>query len=68
MYDYKCTKCGTLFEELVFSSSEADIKVKCPKCDYPDVKRQLSAPFIALSSTFDPACEKQVCKTPVGFT
>ena len=32
MYDYKCTKCGTLFEELVLSSTVADNQIKCPKC------------------------------------
>ena len=32
MYDYKCTKCGTLFEELVISSTIADNQIKCPKC------------------------------------
>ena len=32
MYDYKCTKCGIVFEELVFSSTVADDQIKCPKC------------------------------------
>ncbi|SVA61546.1 uncharacterized protein METZ01_LOCUS114400, partial [marine metagenome] len=28
MYDYKCTECDTLFEELVMSSSVADEQIK----------------------------------------
>ena len=31
MYDYKCTKCGTVFEELVFSNTVADDQIKMPE-------------------------------------
>ena len=68
MYDYKCTKCGAVFEELVFSNTVADDQIKCPKCSHSKVKRQLSAPFIPANSGFEPACEKQGCSTPAGFT
>jgi len=39
IYEYKCTACGKLFEELVLSSSQ---KVPCPYCDSDDVERELS--------------------------
>ncbi|SVB54421.1 uncharacterized protein METZ01_LOCUS207275 [marine metagenome] len=68
MYDYKCNKCGTLFEELVLSSTVADDQIKCPKCGGSKSKRQLSAPFISMNSGFEPACEKPACSTPVGYT
>ena len=68
MYDYKCTKCGTIFEELVFSSTETDNKIKCPKCDFSNVKRQLSAPFISANSGFEPTCETSDYNTPAGFS
>ena len=29
MYEYRCNKCGEIFEELVSSDDE---KVPCPKC------------------------------------
>ena len=68
MYDYKCTMCGTLFDELVIYSTTADNRIKCPKCDNPKVKRQLSAPYIPSNTGFEPACEKKGCSTPTGFT
>ena len=68
MYDYKCTKCGTLFEELVMSSSVSDEQIKCPKCGHSRSERQLSAPFISVNTGFEPACEKPSCSTPVGYT
>ena len=42
--------------------------IKCPKCDYPKVKRQLSATYIPSNTGFEPACEKQGCSTPTSFT
>ncbi len=42
LYDYKCAGCGTLFEELVRSSSE-ESEVRCPKCGSATVSRQVSS-------------------------
>lgn len=37
IYEYRCTKCDHLFEELVQANSDAG--VKCPKCDAGRVER-----------------------------
>ena len=66
MYDYKCTKCGTVFEELVFSSSMCDIDITCPNFGAENAERQLSAPAISTGASFEPACEKPWCSTPTG--
>ena len=69
MYDYKCRSCSELFEELVFSSTVADEEISCPNCGDNNAVRQLSAPAVAVGSSFEPACEKPGCSTPVqsGF-
>jgi putative FmdB family regulatory protein len=39
LYEYLCSDCTVVFEELVRSSSET---VSCPKCGARNVSRQLS--------------------------
>ena len=39
LYEYKCTACGTRFEELVLNSRE---KVSCPGCESGEVEREFS--------------------------
>ena len=65
MYDYQCRQCNRFFEELVFSSSVADEEIKCPYCGHLDAQRQLSAPAVAVGNSFEPACQKSGCATPV---
>ena len=69
MYDYKCRSCSQLFEELVFSSNVLDEEITCPNCSENKAVKQLSAPAVAVGSSFEPACEKPSCSTPVqsGF-
>ncbi|MBD3335717.1 MAG: hypothetical protein GF355_09395, partial [Candidatus Eisenbacteria bacterium] len=45
-YDYKCKKCGNVFEELVPSSATPDRDVECPHCGAHQAKRLLAAPSI----------------------
>ncbi|MBN2358188.1 MAG: zinc ribbon domain-containing protein [Deltaproteobacteria bacterium] len=40
LYEFTCRGCGDRFEELVRNQSEA---VTCPRCNSPDVTRNLSA-------------------------
>ena len=40
MYEYRCNKCGEIFEELVSSDDE---KVPCPKCGSTETEKLLSA-------------------------
>ncbi|MBN4080818.1 zinc ribbon domain-containing protein [Caldithrix abyssi] len=70
MYDYKCESCGHRFEELVFSNMVSDSVITCPICGGLKAKRQLSAPAVAVGSSFEPACVKPGCATPAnaGFS
>ena len=69
MYNYKCRSCSELFEELVLSSSVSDEEITCPNCGKNKAVKQLSAPAVAVGSSFEPACERTGCSTPVqsGF-
>lgn len=40
IYEYKCSACGNGFEYLHFAGD--DTPPRCPKCDSPQVARQLS--------------------------
>lgn len=40
MYEFACSKCDHVFEELVFGDEE----VACPKCAAKKVERQVSLP------------------------
>ena len=42
MYEYRCTECGTLYEQLR-RMSEADSDLVCPHCGSTQVRRQVSA-------------------------
>jgi len=42
IYEFKCKKCGNIFEQLVFSSDRKD-KVICPSCGKEDACRLLSS-------------------------
>ncbi|MBA4357040.1 MAG: zinc ribbon domain-containing protein [Humidesulfovibrio sp.] len=42
IYEYACGKCGTVFEELVFSAAD-EAGVACPACGAGDPERRLSA-------------------------
>ncbi|MBO6103039.1 MAG: zinc ribbon domain-containing protein [Opitutales bacterium] len=47
IYEYKCKKCGNLFEH--FAKNFADAPKKCPKCSSKSVEKQFSA-FTAAES------------------
>lgn len=40
IYDFKCSKCGTIKEALV-KSTEGPYEVWCPKCDSPMDKEEV---------------------------
>ena len=40
IYEYKCEKCGNIFEQLVMSSSKEDMQ--CPQCGNTRVKKLMS--------------------------
>jgi putative FmdB family regulatory protein len=41
IYEFKCNKCGNIFEHLIFPSDEED-KVICPSCGQRDTSRLMS--------------------------
>ena len=43
IYEYACTPCGKVFEELVVRKSDED-EVACPSCKSGDVSRLMSRP------------------------
>lgn len=63
MYEFRCPKCGHVFEELVFNSSDEE-SVKCPSCGATGPEKQLSA-FNA-GSTGD--LSGSSCSSPSGFS
>jgi putative FmdB family regulatory protein len=40
IYDYRCTACGTRFEQLVWGEQQ----VTCPACSGPELERLMSLP------------------------
>jgi putative FmdB family regulatory protein len=40
IYDYRCTACGTRFEQLV----RGEQQVTCPSCAGPELERLISLP------------------------
>jgi putative FmdB family regulatory protein len=67
MYDYRCRKCGKVFEELVASSTVPDSEIQCPHCKAKEADRLLSAPSIALKTSVTPQSD-YACRTNPGFT
>lgn len=41
IYEYRCERCNTTFEKLVFKGDET--RVKCPDCGNKEVKKLMSA-------------------------
>jgi putative FmdB family regulatory protein len=41
VYEYKCKKCGKIFESFRWASEESTEEV-CPKCGSKETERQLS--------------------------
>ncbi|MDA8154919.1 MAG: zinc ribbon domain-containing protein [Actinomycetota bacterium] len=56
IYEYKCSKCASEFEKLVFSST----KVQCPNCGSAEVRKKLST--FGMSGLANPAAESSSSK------
>jgi putative FmdB family regulatory protein len=46
-FDYRCKKCGHVFEEWVPSLSRADEPQTCPACGARETERLLSTPSVS---------------------
>lgn len=42
IYEFRCLKCGNVFELLKLKKDEGAMKMKCPKCDSPELEKILS--------------------------
>ncbi|MBQ1337130.1 MAG: zinc ribbon domain-containing protein [Thermoguttaceae bacterium] len=53
VYEYKCEKCGSVFEELVRNPSD---KPNCPDCHSDAVVKRMSAPATQHGGASDVPC------------
>jgi len=47
IFEFKCLKCGYVFEELIMNSQEK-IKISCPECQSDSFERVVSAANYAM--------------------
>ena len=50
IFEYKCSKCGAEFEELV-SASDKNKKIPCPECGSKSTEKQLSGFCVGKASS-----------------
>ena len=50
MYEFKCAKCGDVFEELIRNSKDND-DAQCPGCGSHDIERVLSSFSVSTGSS-----------------
>ena len=51
IYEFKCLSCGLVFELLKLKKETEGVKMKCPKCNSPEVERVLSTVNVVKSSS-----------------
>jgi len=51
IYEFRCLKCGKIFELLKLKKEDEAIKMKCPHCSSPNVERVLSAVSVFTSGS-----------------
>ncbi len=70
IYEYKCKKCDTVFEQITLSK-DGNEKVICSKCGSNIVQKVISAASLKLSSSSSgsiPTGAFSGCSSPGGFT
>ncbi len=61
IYEYKCKKCGTVFEELF--SAVSGKPLPCPKCRSEDTSKLMSVAGVGTGLRSEPSCAA-TCPTP----
>lgn len=61
VYEYQCSDCGLVFEELVRSSDE---RIACPRCGSEKTERRISL----IASTSDRSSSSGSCGSRGKFT
>jgi len=69
IYEFRCLKCGKIFELLKLTKEDEPVKMKCPQCSSPEIERVLSTINIGTSvrgsgtkTTFK-SCSSGTCGT-----
>ena len=66
LYEYRCKKCGTCFEQLV-SLADRDTGIECPQCGAKRPDRLLSSFAVGKAKTTSAAAGAGSCATcPTG--
>jgi len=55
IYEFRCLKCGKIFELLKLKKEDDAMKMKCPHCSSPEVERVLSSVSIVTSGSGEKA-------------
>jgi len=69
IYEFRCLKCGRVFELLKLKKEDETLKMKCPKCSSPEIERVLSTINIGASvrgskmKTTAKSCSSGSCST-----
>ena len=66
IYEYRCTACGENFSKLQKVGANSD-GVRCPKCESPEVERQLSS-FASASARSEATACPAAPSCASGFT
>jgi putative FmdB family regulatory protein len=46
IYEYKCNKCGRVYEELVLTPSHTEVTINCPDCKEVCEKQMSKSSFV----------------------
>jgi putative FmdB family regulatory protein len=49
IYEFRCLKCGNVFELLKLKKQDESLNMKCPKCKSSEIERILSAVSVGRS-------------------
>lgn len=49
IYEFRCLKCGKVFELLKLKKEDESIRMKCPTCGSPEIERVLSTVNVGTS-------------------
>lgn len=49
IFEYRCARCGKVFEVLQLAGASGEEQTRCPDCGGSDLKKLISAPFIPSS-------------------
>jgi putative FmdB family regulatory protein len=70
IFEYKCQKCGTVFEKIILSKNNQE-EVNCSKCSSNMVQKVISAASLRLSTNTAgsiPMGAHAGCSSPSGFS